>query len=58
MKENLLLLKNWLEPFDYKSNAYIDFNKENNKQGPKFKVHDHVRISKYKNIFAKGCFCD
>ena len=22
---------------------------------PKFKVDDHVRISKYKNIFAKGC---
>ena len=24
------------------------------KKGPKFKVNDHVRISKYKNIFAKG----
>ena len=24
-------------------------------KGPKFKVGDHVRISKYKNIFAKGC---
>ena len=33
---------------------YIDFNKENNKEGPKFKVGDHVRISKYKNIFPKG----
>ena len=32
---------------------YIDFNKENNKECPKFKVDDHVRISKYKNIFAK-----
>ena len=32
---------------------YIDFNKENNKEGLKFKV-DHVRISKYKTIFAKG----
>ena len=32
----------------------IDFNKENNKEGPKFKVGDHVRVSKYKNIFAKG----
>ena len=24
------------------------------KKEPKFKVGDHVRISKYKNIFAKG----
>ena len=24
------------------------------KEGPKCKVGDHVRISKYKNIFAKG----
>ena len=33
---------------------YIDFKKEVNDKGPKFKVGDHVRISKYKNIFAKG----
>ena len=39
---------------DVKPNVYIDFNKENIKEGPKFKVGDHVRISKYKNIFAKG----
>ena len=32
----------------------FDFNNENNKEGPKFKVCDHVRISKYKYIFAKG----
>ena len=31
---------------------YIDFNKENDKENPKFKVSDNVRISKYKNIFA------
>ena len=29
-------------------------NKEVNDKDPKFKVGDHVRISKYKNIFAKG----
>ena len=29
------------------------FNKENNKEGPKFKVGDHLRISGYKNVFAK-----
>ena len=28
--------------------------KEVNDKGPKFKVGDHVRISKYKSIFAKG----
>ena len=37
-----------------KSSTYIDFNKENYKESPKFKVVNHVRISKYKNIFAKG----
>ena len=31
----------------------IDFWKENNKKGPKSKVDDNVRISKYKNFFAK-----
>ena len=42
-----------MKPVDVKPSIYIDFNKENNKEGPKFKVGDHVRISKYKNIFAK-----
>ena len=40
-------------PFDVKDNAYIDFKKEINDQDHKFKVGDRVRISKYKNIFAK-----
>ena len=39
---------------DVKSRTYIDFNKENNKKDPKVEVCGHVRISKYKNIFAKG----
>ena len=33
---------------------YIRFYEENNKEGLNFKVRNHVRISKYKNIFAKG----
>ena len=33
---------------------YIAFNKENNKEDPKFKIGYHVRISNYKNIFTKG----
>ena len=41
------------KPVDVNPGMYIDFNKENNKEGPKYKVGDHVRISKYKNIFAK-----
>ena len=36
------------------NNTYIDFGKEVNDNGPKFKVGDHVRISKYKNIFAES----
>ena len=39
---------------DVKSIAYIDSSKENNNKDPKFKIGDIVRISKYKNIFAKG----
>ena len=43
-----------IKPVDVKDNEYIDFGKEVNGKDPKFKVVDHVRISKYKNIFAKG----
>ena len=43
-----------MKPIDVKDNTYIDFKKESNDKNPKFKVGDHVRISKYKNIFAKG----
>ena len=42
-----------MKPFDVKDNTYIDFGKEVNDNDPKFKVGDHARISKYKNIFAK-----
>ena len=43
-----------MKPVDVKDNTYIDFEKEINNKDPKFKIGDHVRISKYKNIFAKG----
>ena len=43
-----------MKPVDVKENTYIDFKKEVNNRDPKFKVGDHVRISKYKNIFVKG----
>ena len=42
-----------MKPVDVKDNTYIGFKKEVNDKSPKFKVGDHVRISKYKNIFAK-----
>ena len=48
-----------IKPVDVKDNTYIDstelhFKKEVNDKDPKFKVGDYVRISKCKNIFAKG----
>ena len=43
-----------MKPVDVKFNTYIDSRKNVNDKDPKFKVGDHVRISKYKNVFAKG----
>ena len=43
-----------MKSVDVKDNTYVDSKKEVNDKDPKFKVGDHVRISKYKNIFAKG----
>ena len=43
-----------MKPIDVKDNTSINNNKEVNDKDLKFKVGDHVRISKYKNIFAKG----
>ena len=43
-----------IKPKDIKDDSFIDHNEETNKKDPKFEVGDHVRISKYKNISAKG----
>ena len=43
-----------MKPVNVKDNTYFDFKKEVSDKNPKFKVGDQVRISKYKNIFAKG----
>ena len=43
-----------MKPVDVKDNTYIDFKKEVIDKDPKFNAGDNVRISKYKNIFAKG----
>ena len=43
-----------MKPIDVTSDSYAEYNEDSNKKDPKFKVGDHVRVSKYKNIFAKG----
>ena len=43
-----------MKPIDVKDNTYTNTDKEINNKDPKFKVGDRVRISKNKNIFAKG----
>ena len=42
-----------MKPIDVKDNTYINTDEETNDKDPKFKVGGRVRISKYKNIFAK-----
>ena len=42
-----------MKPIDVKDNTYINADKEINNKDPKFKIGNRVRISKYKNIFAK-----
>ena len=43
-----------MKPIDVTDDCYAEYNEDFNKKNPKFKVGDHVRISKYKIIFAKG----
>ena len=43
-----------MKPIDVNDDSCVDYNEDFNKKDPNFKVGDHVRISKYKNIFAKG----
>ena len=43
-----------MKPIDVKGDSFAEYNEESNEKDPKFKVGDHVRISEYKNIFAKG----
>ena len=42
-----------MKPIDVKSDSFAEYNEESNEKDPKFTVGDYVRISKYKNIFAK-----
>ena len=43
-----------MKPIDVTNDSYVEHNEDSNKKNPKFKVGDHIRISKYKNIFAGG----
>ena len=45
-----------MKPIEVIDDSYAEYNKDSDKKNPKFKVGDFVRISKYKNIFAKGYF--
>ena len=43
-----------MKPIDVKDNNFTKYIEESNEKDPKFKIGDHVKISKYKNIFTKG----
>ena len=43
-----------MKPIDVMGDSYAEYNEDFNKKDSKFEIGDRVRISKYKNIFAKG----
>ena len=43
-----------MKPIDVNDNTFMNIGKEANDKDPNFQLRDHVRISKYKDIFAKG----
>ena len=43
-----------IKPIELGDDSFTEYNEETNEKDPKFKVGYHVRISMYKNIFAKG----
>ena len=43
-----------VKPIDATDDSFAEYNGESNKKDAKFMIGDHARISKYKNIFAKG----
>ena len=40
-----------MKPIDVGDDYFAEYNEESNEKSPKFKIGDHVRISKYKNVF-------
>ena len=43
-----------MKPIDVTNDSFAEYNEKSNKKDSEFKISDHVRISKYKNIFTKG----
>ena len=43
-----------MKPIDVGDNSFAEYNEESNEKDPKFKVDDHVRISNFEIVFAKG----
>ena len=43
-----------MNPVDVGDDSFAEYNEESNEKDSKFKVGDHIRISKFKNVFAKG----
>ena len=53
MLSQVLILTLEMKLIDIKPSTYIDFQFESNDKDSKFKVGNHVRMSKFRNIFAK-----
>ena len=43
-----------MKPINVKDDSFAEYNEKSNEKDPKFKVGDHVKISKFKNVIAKG----
>ena len=41
-----------MKPINVTDDSFAEYNEDLNKRNPKFKVGDHVRISKYKKYFC------
>ena len=45
-----------MKPGDVKSDSFAKYNEESNEKDPKFKVGDHVRISKFKKCIGERIY--
>ena len=43
-----------MKPADVGDDSFAEYNEKSNEKDPKIKVGDHVRISKFINVFAKS----
>ena len=43
-----------MKPKDVAEESFVEYVEESNEKDPKFKISDHVRSSKYKNLFSNG----